>query len=204
MTEQGYAVAALIVVCGSYLRVITVLSGAIRTWQNRGRFVKFQMGVVEALNTPEPLVLAAITTLLVVRSLDWSDVSIGELVAASFGAALVLAGWAFTLWSFRSWPSIFSGHAVVDNQQLVTTGAYGAVRHPVYVGVLLLWFGLGVAFVSPVALLIAALYVTPVYVLYARSEERMMVEAFGDTYLQYCRMVPAFIPQLRRRATKTR
>ena len=79
----------------------------------------------------------------------------------------------------------------------MTQGAYGFVRHPVYLAALLVWLGLGVAFGSAVTLAIALLYVLPAYVLYARSEEAMMLEGFGEAYRQYCRTVPMFIPRPR-------
>jgi protein-S-isoprenylcysteine O-methyltransferase Ste14 len=40
--------------------------------------------------------------------------------------------------------------------------------------------------------------VIPIYHLYARSEEAMMLDAFGDEYREYGRRVPMWIPRLRR------
>jgi len=197
MAEQAYLVAALIVVCGSYLRVVAASGAAVRTLLSRGRFRRFQMGLVEMLVAPEPLVLAAVTTFALLLHLEPNDASVLDAVAAAVGAALVLYAWNLTAWSFLSWRSIFFGHGVQEDQKLVTGGAYGLVRHPIYLGVMLIWLGLSVAFLSPIAFIITAVYVVPIYILYMLSEERMMNEEFGDAYARYCRRVPMLLPYVR-------
>jgi protein-S-isoprenylcysteine O-methyltransferase Ste14 len=89
---------------------------------------------------------------------------------------------------------------VVEGHRLVTGGAYGFVRHPIYLAVALVWLGLAVAFASPAALLLTVLYVIPSYVFYMRSEEEMMLGAFGETYRAYQRAVPFLVPRLAGRA----
>ena len=197
MAEQAYLVAALIVVGGSYLRVLAVAGAALRTLLSRGRFRRFQMGLVEMLTAVEPLVLAAVTSLVLVFQFEPDDVSVLDAVAAAIGAALVLYAWNLTIWSFLSWRSIFFGHGVQEDQKLVAGGAYGLVRHPIYLGVMLIWLGLSVAFLSPIAFIITAVYVVPIYILYMRSEERMMKEEFGEAYARYCRRVPMLLPYVR-------
>lgn len=197
MAEQAYLVAALIVVGGSYLRVVAAAGAALRTLLSRGQFRRFQMGLVEMVNAVEPLVLAAVTSLVLVFQFEPDNASVLDAVAAAIGAALVLYAWNLTAWSFLSWRSVFFGHGVQENQELVTSGAYGLVRHPIYLGVMLIWLGLSVAFLSPVAFIITAVYVVPIYILYMLSEERMMKEEFGDVYARYCRRVPMLLPYVR-------
>jgi protein-S-isoprenylcysteine O-methyltransferase Ste14 len=78
----------------------------------------------------------------------------------------------------------------------MTHGAYAVARHPAYFGICLIWLGLGAAFSSPPVLAIAVLFTIPVYVLYLRAEESMMLESFGDEYREYCRRVPMLIPRV--------
>ncbi len=154
------------------------------------------MGWVEAIALAEPFLLVGVTSFLAARQLKWTGASLAEASGAVVGAALVLTALALTLWSYFSWRSLFVGHGVLDDHRLVTRGAYGVVRHPVYVGVFLIWLGLALAFLSPAAFIVAAVYVIPIYLLYMRSEEKMMMEAFGDAYQQYCQDVPMLIPRL--------
>jgi len=67
---------------------------------------------------------------------------------------------------------------------------------------MLIWLGLGVAFLNPLVIATAILYVIPNYVLYLRAEERMMLESFGDEYRDYRRKVPMLIPRLARRQSR--
>jgi protein-S-isoprenylcysteine O-methyltransferase Ste14 len=73
------------------------------------------------------------------------------------------------------------------------------VRHPVYLGALLIWGGLTLCFLSPIAAAITAVYVIPAYLLYIRSEEAMMLDSFGDQYAGYRQQVPMLLPRLRLR-----
>ena len=155
------------------------------------------MGLIEMVVAVEPLVLAAVTSLVLVLEFQPDDASVLDAVAAAIGAALVLYAWNLTAWSFLSWRSIFFGHGVQEDQELVTGGAYGLVRHPVYLGVMLIWLGLSGAFLSPIVLIVTAVYVVPSYMLYMLSEERMMNEEFGDAYARYCRRVPMLLPYVR-------
>lgn len=192
-----YTQALFVVADGAYLRGIAVLLAFARTLLNRRRFVTLRMGWIEILCSFEPLLLLLVTYYLQAHAGPPASFGLGQLCATVLGAALVLAGWGLVIWSFLSWPSIFAGHGVLAEHELMTRGAYGFVRHPVYLGAFLIWAGLTVGFRSPAAFLVTALYVIPVYLLYIRSEEEMMVDSFGDAYRDYRRTVPMLIPALR-------
>ena len=122
-------------------------------------------------------------------------------LTAIAGALLALSGFGISLWSFyttyRAGIIIGSGHYVESQHKLVTDGAYGLVRHPIYLGVFLIWLSLGIAFECLVVILLTAVYVIPAYLLYMRSEEKMMLSEFGDEYRQYRDRVGMVLPQLR-------
>jgi protein-S-isoprenylcysteine O-methyltransferase Ste14 len=201
MGEAVSTAALLIVLWGAYARAAGVIVGLARTLLGRARFRTFRTGWVEYLTWLEPFLLGGCTYVLY-GSRDQHFVliptpatSATEIAGAVAGAILVVGAYALLLWSFRSWPALFVGHAVLPGHRLVSHGAYGFVRHPVYLAALLVWLGLGVAFGSGVTLAITLLYVLPTYVFYARSEEAMMLEAFGEAYRQYRRTVPMFVPR---------
>ena len=188
--------ALTIVVAGAYLRGAMVVLAFLRTLLGRRRFVTFRMGWVEVLCLFEAPLLLAVTHHLHASLPD----RLGTVPppAAVAGAGLVAAGWALLVWSFLSWPSLFAGHGVLAGHRLVTRGAYGLVRHPVYLAAFLIWLGLAVGFASLGTLLVTLLYVIPVYLLYIRSEEQMLGEPFGDAYRDYRRRVPMLVPRIRR------
>jgi protein-S-isoprenylcysteine O-methyltransferase Ste14 len=79
--------------------------------------------------------------------------------------------------------------------QLAITGPYAYVRHPQYVGFILVMFGFLLQWPTILTLAMFPLLVW-MYVQLARTEEREAAGAFGDTYRQYAAVVPGFIPRL--------
>jgi protein-S-isoprenylcysteine O-methyltransferase Ste14 len=189
---------ALNVVVGcAYIRVAAVLFGAIRSLRGWRQTRAARFGIVELLAALETLVLAAIAYPLYRAAID-SGPTTARTVAASIGALLALVYVALLVGSIASWRRVHSGHLVLDDQTLVTTGLYGMIRHPLYVGAFLLWAAVAVADLSPVAAALTVVFVVPTYLAYITREEEMMRIAFGDAYQSYCSRVPRFIPSLRR------
>jgi protein-S-isoprenylcysteine O-methyltransferase Ste14 len=104
---------------------------------------------------------------------------------------------ALVVGSIASWRGAHSGHVVFDGQELVTTGLYGRIRHPLYAGALVLWTAVAVADLSIVAGAVMLVFVVPTYLAYISREEEMMVMVYGNDYRDYCSKVPRFVPSLR-------
>lgn len=81
--------------------------------------------------------------------------------------------------------------------QLVTTGIYGRVRHPQYLGFLLLTLGMNLEWTTIFTLLLWPVLVF-VYYRLAKTEEKESENRFGDEYREYKRAVPMFIPRIRK------
>ena len=86
-------------------------------------------------------------------------------------------------------------HRTRKENRLVTDGLYGQVRHPQYTGLFIALFGEGIVHWPTIFSVALFPIIVLVYVLLARSEERKVVEEFGDEYLAYRRRVPMFIPR---------
>lgn len=84
--------------------------------------------------------------------------------------------------------------------KLATTGLYAHIRHPQYVAFVLIMFGFLLQWPTLVTLLMFPILVW-VYARLARKEEADMVDRFGQPYLVYREMTPAFIPNLGRMAS---
>ena len=194
--SELHTAALMVAAVGAMARFPAVAYAWLRTYLVRRRFVSFRFGWVEFLTNFEPLV-SLIAGYLLLRTIEANTTPMpAQSLRAMLGAAIVLLGWAFQSWAFLSWTSLFAGHGVLDNQRLLTRGAYGVVRHPAYFGIFLVWLGLAVAFASPVVLVVSAVYVIPIYALYLRAEETMLRESFAEEYREYCRSVPMLIPRL--------
>lgn len=80
---------------------------------------------------------------------------------------------------------------VLSHQQVVSNGIYGYVRHPIYVGDILLLFGLELSLNSWLVLGVALM--TPVILFQATREEKKLVETLPG-YDVYCQNTKRFIP----------
>jgi len=83
---------------------------------------------------------------------------------------------------------------LVDDHQLITTGLYGLVRHPAYLGLWLFAFGLGLAMNSwwSLSILVVAFSVAIYYRIFV--EEQVLNQAFGKVYEDYSRYTPKLFP----------
>jgi protein-S-isoprenylcysteine O-methyltransferase Ste14 len=110
------------------------------------------------------------------------------------GVVLALAGGALRLWPVYVLGDRFSGLvAIQPGHTLVTTGVYGIIRNPSYLGLLINSLGWALAFRSGVGVVLTALLIPPL-VARIRAEERLLRTEFGSEYENYCvrtwRLVP--------------
>jgi protein-S-isoprenylcysteine O-methyltransferase Ste14 len=110
------------------------------------------------------------------------------------GVALFAAGGALRMWPVFVLGNRFSGLvAIQPGHALVTTGVYGVIRHPSYLGLLVNSSGWALAFRSGVGVLLTLLLVPPLLAR-IRAEERLLHAEFGGEYEAYrtrtWRMIP--------------
>ena len=81
---------------------------------------------------------------------------------------------------------------------VIRKSVFNVVRHPIYLGEILLYLGLLVLNMSLTAL---GIWIAAVAFLHyiSRHEEKLLLERFGEQYEQYMRRVPMWIPRIRRR-----
>lgn len=112
------------------------------------------------------------------------------------GVVLFAAGGALRLWPVFVLGHRFSGLvAIQPGHALVTSGVYGVIRHPSYLGLLVNALGWALAFRSGVGVLLTALIVPPLLAR-IRAEERLLRMQFGGEYEAYCRRTWRLIPGL--------
>jgi protein-S-isoprenylcysteine O-methyltransferase Ste14 len=110
------------------------------------------------------------------------------------GVFLFAAGGALRIWPVFVLGRRFSGLvAIQPGHELVTTGIYGAIRHPSYLGLLVNALGWALAFRSGLGVLLAALLVPPLLAR-IRAEEALLRSHFGDEYDTYCGRTARLIP----------
>ena len=110
------------------------------------------------------------------------------------GLFMLAAGLAFAVWARRYLGRNWSGVVTVkQDHELIRSGPYALVRHPIYTGLLLAILGTAVA-IGEWRGLIAFVLITAGFVIKLRTEEAFMSETFGEQYARYRAEVPALIP----------
>src|SRR5262249_8323517 len=110
------------------------------------------------------------------------------------GVILFVAGGVLRLWPVHVLGHRFSGLvAIQPGHTLLTTGVYGVIRHPSYLGLLVTSLGWGLAFRAGMGVLLTALLLPPL-IARIRSEENLLRLHFGAEYDAYCARTSRLIP----------
>jgi protein-S-isoprenylcysteine O-methyltransferase Ste14 len=101
------------------------------------------------------------------------------------GVGLYAVGGVLRLWPVFELGRRFSGLVAIQaDHTLVTTGIYGRIRHPSYLGVVVIMLGWALVFRSGVGILLTALVLVPL-VARMNAEEALLSSEFGDAYNAY-------------------
>ncbi|NIA29327.1 MAG: isoprenylcysteine carboxylmethyltransferase family protein [Actinobacteria bacterium] len=135
--------------------------------------------------TPIPVILIA---LILARP---------SLASFIFGLLIAMSGESIRIWSIRYAGSATRTTGEVGADELVTTGPYGHLRNPLYLGNFLLSFGV-LIMAWPWMPWFLLLYLLLFYFQYSAIislEEDFLRKKFGAVYSEYEKHVPRFIPR---------
>jgi len=114
-------------------------------------------------------------------------------------SGLVVLGIGLVIYLWCAWDFTFAGKgtpAPIDPpKNLVIRGLYKYVRNPMYLGVLYVMLGQAIWFESLILFGYAALVFLLFNLFVLLYEEPALRRKFGDTYRQYCGLVPRWIPR---------
>jgi protein-S-isoprenylcysteine O-methyltransferase Ste14 len=112
--------------------------------------------------------------------------------SATIGTLLILLGTVIRVYTVA-----FTGTEnkdVVAMDELVTTGPFALVRNPLYIGNMMITFGvICYAGIITLGLMLLALFAFQYYCV-TKYEENTLLAKFGDEYQRYMDRVPAWIP----------
>jgi protein-S-isoprenylcysteine O-methyltransferase Ste14 len=116
------------------------------------------------------------------------------------GIAITALGFALTFWARAVLGRNWSGNVTIKvNHELIRTGPYRFVRHPIYTGIILALIGTAIArdqWRGVVAVILLWLSFT----IKRLKEEQFMRQTFGAQYVDYARATGAIFPALLRRS----
>ena len=143
--------------------------------------------------------LIAIVLLLTTRiPLRWLYLQLwpAGLLPFWLGAAVTIAGLLFAVWAREHLGSNWSRSVTIkQGHDLITTGPYAVVRHPIYTGILTGFLGMAIA-ISQVRGFIVFVLIFLAFCIKLRMEEQWMRSEFGEAYATYARQTAALVPYL--------
>ena len=175
-----------------------------RDWRSCGAFSAFLVALFAEMYG-FPLTIYFLSGWLQSRypDVDWFSHDAGHLLEMMFGwktnphagpfhiLSFVFIGGGFILIS-AAWKVLYDAQ---KTRSLATSGPYSYVRHPQYVGFILVMFGFLLQWPTLLTLAMFPVLVF-MYVRLARIEERETLAEFGAEYQRYMREVPGFIPRV--------
>ncbi len=167
------------------------------------------VGVKEKLKTAElemgtgGKVIAAISTVIGVVGLiqfllalpwgTWTYPPLSEWIQWT-GVVLAILPLFYLIWVHQHLDTQWSiALEIQEEHKLITTGPYRRVRHPMYLGIFV--YTIGLCLIS-LNILVIQFFVYSILVNYRRipSEEQMMIDQFGEEYVEYMKRTGKLLP----------
>jgi protein-S-isoprenylcysteine O-methyltransferase Ste14 len=102
------------------------------------------------------------------------------------GVVLVLCGIALRVWANLTLGRFYTRTLrVLEDHALVQRGPYRLIRHPGYLGTIVMWAGAGLAAANWAAILLVLAVLGLVYYHRIEAEEAMLLERLGKEYADY-------------------
>jgi protein-S-isoprenylcysteine O-methyltransferase Ste14 len=175
MTERiiAYIVLAVFFVMDSFVR--------------RGKKAKS----IEKTNTDNRstvfIVISFFTVLVISLVLNWLQIGVfnNELIGI-IGLVIMVLGLIIRITSMLTLSKYYTRTLVmVDEQTIVKNGIYKYIRHPGYLGTILIWCSAGVAMENSIVTIITSILILVAYYYRISNEEKMLVNTFGEKYKEY-------------------
>ena len=111
------------------------------------------------------------------------------------GIVIMFCGITLRVWALQTLGKFYTRTLrVTENHKVIQEGAYKRVRHPGYLGVILMLVGAGLATVNWIAVVMVTLITLAAYHYRITSEENMLVASFGDQYREYMEHTWKLVP----------
>jgi protein-S-isoprenylcysteine O-methyltransferase Ste14 len=123
--------------------------------------------------------------LLLALLLDWLKIAVLSAWIGWLGIGIALSGFGIRVWANRVLGAFYTRTLkVTENQFIVHDGPYRLIRHPGYLGSILMWIGAATATTNWIVMLITLLVMLSAYVYRIQNEEKMLLTT-NTEYAEY-------------------
>ena len=112
---------------------------------------------------------------------------------ATVGTLMMLIGQAIRIYTI-SFLGVEGASRDGQTDMIISHGPFALVRNPLYIGSMVIVFGVIIYAGAPILGFLALIYFLFQYHCIAKYEESLLIAKFGDEYLRYMERVPAWIP----------
>jgi protein-S-isoprenylcysteine O-methyltransferase Ste14 len=136
-------------------------------------------------------------TLIIVALLgeifSWSKIPFSP-YSNIIGGIVLVGAWMFHAYCHRAHHRAHNQSSSIES--VVSTGIFGRIRHPMYLSLILMYFGFAIAW-GVLWIFLPAFLFSILTVLTALREEEFLAQKLGSHYEEYMRSVPwRFIPRI--------
>ena len=115
----------------------------------------------------------------------------------AIGVVLIVIGLIIRILSILTLKQHFTySVATIENHKLIETGLYKTIRHPGYLGQLLIFIGISTSLSNWLSIVLMIIPIAVGYMYRMRIEERFMTEQMGEEYLNYKNRTKRLIPMI--------
>ena len=140
------------------------------------------------------IIIAWLILILLPKRLSQLSLWHTSLYLGIFTDFIVLVGLGFAIWARITLGRNWSGNITFKkDHELIESGPYSLVRHPIYTGILLMAVGGAINYGQPSALILLLVLLLGFWVKY-QEEEKVMIQHFPKQYKAYKKRVKAIIP----------
>jgi protein-S-isoprenylcysteine O-methyltransferase Ste14 len=120
-----------------------------------------------------------------------------DIAEGLIGLVVMLLGLVLRVWAAAALGDYYSTTLLVTkDQKLVNSGPYARVRHPGYLGSILLWSGFGILSSNLVLAILFPVMFVVIYLYRISVEELMLGQELGEDYAEYRRRTQRLLPFL--------
>jgi protein-S-isoprenylcysteine O-methyltransferase Ste14 len=182
-----------------HYKTIIILAGALAMFFTQPAF-SIQEVVTNKKTDRYSIVMILLASIFSVSLslVEWAyfkDAQQSNVLFTVVGIALICCGLVLRLYSIITLGKYFTATARSTNEHiLIKSGPYSIVRHPSYLGAMIVMIGVPVLLNNVITFFITIMLLSIAYAIRINAEEKLLISIFGDEYKKYSLYVKKLIP----------